>query len=119
MEFLTKETFIEKIFDFENNTEWNYKGELPCIIDFYADWCGPCKMIAPIMEELNSEFIGKINVYKIDTDKEQELARIFGISSIPSVLFCPVDEKPQMAIGAMSKQGYIEAIEKVFGIKQN
>lgn len=119
MEFLTKQTFLEKVFDYENNTVWNYKGNLPCIIDFYADWCGPCRMIAPIMEELAKEFEGRINIYKIDTDKEQELAAAFGISSIPSVLFCPLEGKPQMAIGAMSKNEYLKAIETVFGIKPN
>lgn len=116
MEYLTKETFKEKIFDYENNNEWNYKGDKPCIIDFYADWCGPCKMVAPIMEELSKEFEGLLNVYKINTDEEQELSSLFGIRSIPSVLFIPVNDKPRMAIGAMPKQGYEQAISDVFGI---
>jgi thioredoxin 1 len=116
MENLTKNTFIEKVFDFENNTEWNFIGQRPCIIDFYADWCGPCKMVGPIMEELSEEYQGLIDIYKIDTDKEQELASVFGIRSIPSVMFVPVGEKPQMAIGAMQKEGYITAISKIFGI---
>ena len=79
VEFLTKETFLSKVFDYENNKEWNFKGEIPCIIDFYADWCGPCKMVAPILEELKTEYEGKINIYKIDTEVEQELASVFGI----------------------------------------
>lgn len=116
MEYLTKETFKEKIFDYENNNEWNYKGEKPCIIDFYADWCGPCKMVAPIMEELSKDFEGLVNIYKINTDEEQELSSLFGIRSIPSVLFIPVNDKPRMAIGAMPKQGYEQAIADVFGI---
>ena len=119
MEHLTKESFLQKVFDYENNNEWNFKGELPCIIDFYADWCGPCKMVAPIMDQLSKDYEGLINVYKVDTDKEQELAAVFGISSIPSVLFCPIDEKPQMSVGALSKDGFVSAIEQVFGLKKN
>ena len=117
MEYLTKETFLEKVFDYENNEEWNYKGAVPCIIDFYADWCGPCKMVAPIMEELSKEYSGSVNIYKIDTDEQTELAEIFGIRSIPSVLFCPVSEQPRMAVGAMPKESYIQAIQDIFGIK--
>lgn len=113
MEFLTKETFKEKVFDYEKNTDWKFEGELPCIIDFYADWCQPCKMVAPILEELSQEFAGKINIYKIDTEKEQELSAVFGIQSIPSLLFCPKDDKPQMAMGALPKQTFIEAINDV------
>jgi len=117
LEHLTKETFIEKIFDFENNKEWKYNGELPAIIDFYADWCQPCKVVAPILEELQKEYEGKLIVYKINTEDQQELAGIFGIRSIPSLLFIPVDDKPQMAQGAMPKDAFKKAIEDVFGIK--
>ncbi|MDQ1267223.1 MAG: hypothetical protein QG635_2377 [Bacteroidota bacterium] len=116
MEHLTKETFLEKIFDFEHKDQWEFRGELPAIIDFYADWCGPCKMVAPIMEELSRDYAGKVDIYKINTEEEQELAGAFGIRSIPSVLFCPKDGKPQMSVGALPKQGFVEAIEKVFGI---
>ncbi len=112
-EHLTKETFLKKVFDYENNKEWNFAGELPCIIDFYADWCGPCKMVSPILEELAEEYEGKINVYKIDTEAEQELAGAFGIRSIPSLLFCPKDDQPQMAQGALPKDALKEAIENV------
>ncbi len=117
-EFLNKETFKEKVFDYENNTEWNYKGDKPAIIDFYADWCGPCKMIAPIMDELSAEYEGLVDIYKIDTEKEQELAAMFQIRSIPSVLFIPVNDKPRMAVGAMPKEGYISAIKDVFGVEK-
>jgi len=117
MEYLTKETFLEKVFDYENNEEWTYKGNLPCIIDFYADWCGPCKMVAPIMEGLSKDYAGKVNIYKIDTDEQTELAEVFGIQSIPSVLFCPVGDQPRMAVGAMPKETYIQAIEEIFGVK--
>ncbi len=112
-EHLTKQTFLEKVFNYEKNQEWNYQGELPCIIDFYADWCSPCKMVAPILEELAVEYDGKINIYKIDTEVEQELASVFGIRSIPSLLFCPTTDKPQMAQGALPKDAFKEAIESV------
>ncbi len=113
MELLTKETFLEKVFNFEKNQEWKFEGNLPCLIDFYADWCGPCKMVAPILEELSKEFEGKINIYKVDTEVEQELAAAFGIRSIPSMLFCPKDGKPQMATGALPKQAMTDAINEV------
>ncbi|MCK5154176.1 MAG: thioredoxin [Spirochaetales bacterium] len=112
MEHLTKETFVEKIFDFENDKEWSFKGELPAIIDFYADWCQPCKMIAPIIEELSTEYEGKVNFFKVDTEAQQELAGAFGIQSIPSLLFIPKDGKPQMAAGALPKESFIDVIEK-------
>lgn len=113
MEKLTKETFKTKVFDFESKKEWKYTGELPAIIDFYADWCGPCKMVTPVLEEISKEYAGKIQVYKIDTDAENELAGAFGIQSIPSILFIPKEGKPQMAVGAMSKEGFREAIDNV------
>jgi thioredoxin 1 len=117
-EHLTKETFIEKIFDFEKETEWKYKGERPAIIDFYADWCGPCKMVAPVIEELSVEYKGLVDVYKIDTEAEQELSAVFGIRSIPSLLFIPVGAQPQMAAGALPKDGFVHAFEDIFGIKK-
>jgi thioredoxin len=110
MEHLTKETFLEKVFNFEQNKDWKFEGELPCLIDFYADWCQPCKMVAPILEELAEEYKGKINIYKIDTESEQELAAAFGIRSIPSLLFCPKDGQPQMAMGALPKETFKKAI---------
>ena len=102
-ENLTKATFLEKVFNFEANKEWKFEGQVPAIIDFYADWCGPCKMIAPILEQLSEEYGDKINIYKIDTEAEQELSAAFGIKSIPSMLFCPMGEQPQMANGALPK----------------
>ena len=112
-EMLTKADFLAKVFDYENNKEWNYKGDVPALIDFYADWCQPCKMVAPILEELGQEYDGKIKIYKIDTEVEQELAGIFGIKSIPSLLFIPKDGKPQMAQGALPKPQLKEAIDNV------
>ena len=113
MEHLTAETFKQKVFNYETNTEWKFEGNIPCIIDFYADWCSPCKMVAPILEELSKEFEGKINIYKIDTEAEQELSSVFGIKSIPSILFVPMNEQPQMAMGAMPKEAFEEAINEV------
>jgi thioredoxin 1 len=118
MENLTKETFLEKVFNYEQNKEWKFEGNLPCIIDFYADWCGPCKMVAPILEELSEEYKGKINIYKVDTEQEQELSAAFGIRSIPSILFCPLDEQPQMAQGALPKESFKQAINDIL-IKDN
>ena len=109
---LTKDTFLKRVFDYENNKEWKFKGELPAVIDFYADWCQPCKMVAPIIEELSIEYEGKVNFFKIDTGVQQELAGVFGIQSIPSLLFIPVEGKPQMAVGALPKATIIEVIEK-------
>ena len=102
-ENLTKETFLEKVFNFEKNEEWTFEGKRPAVIDFYADWCGPCKALAPVLEKLSEEYEGKIDIYKIDTEAEQELAAAFGIRSIPSMLFCPAEGAPQMANGALPK----------------
>lgn len=113
MEFLTKQTFLDKVFNYEQNKEWKFEGELPCLIDFYADWCQPCKMVAPILEELSEEYKGKINIYKIDTEAERELSAAFGIRSIPSLLFCPTDGQPQMAQGALPKETLKQVIEDV------
>ncbi len=118
MEHLTKETFKEKVFDFEQNKEWKFEGDKPCIIDFYADWCGPCKMVAPILEELAREYEGKLNIYKIDTEAEQELAAMFGIRSIPSLLFVPKDGDPQMALGALPKHTFEQAIKDVLKVEK-
>jgi len=113
MERLTKESFKQKVFDYEKNKEWKFEGKLPVIIDFYADWCGPCKMVAPVLEELAEEYKGKVDIYKVDTEKEQELAAAFGIQSIPSLLFAPMSDKPQMAMGALPKESFEKAIKEV------
>ena len=113
MEHLTKETFKEKVFNFEAETDWKFIGQLPAIIDFYADWCGPCKMVAPILEELSVEYAGKVDIYKVDTEAEEELAGVFGIRSIPSILFIPQIGEPQMMVGALPKDSMKQAIEEV------
>lgn len=117
MELLTVETFKEKIFDYTTNETWNFKGDKNVMIDFYADWCAPCKMIAPTFEELAKDFVGKIDIYKVDTEAEQELSQIFNIRSIPSVLFIPKEGSPRMAVGALPKEGYLEAIKDIFNLE--
>lgn len=113
MEHLTVETFKTKVFDYEKNKEWKFEGDKPAIIDFYADWCGPCKMVAPVLEELSNEYDGKVDIYKVDTEVEQELAAVFGIRSIPSILFIPKSGQPQMSAGAMPKEGFVQAINEI------
>ncbi|WP_224487877.1 thioredoxin [Robertkochia flava] len=106
---LTTQKFKEEIFDYTIEKEWKYKGDKPAIIDFYADWCGPCKMVAPLLEELSNEN-PDITIYKLDTEAEQELAAAFGIRSIPSLLFIPMDKSPMMHAGALPKHSLQEII---------
>jgi len=115
---LTKETFLSKVFNYEKNKEWKFEGDKPCIVDFYADWCGPCKMVAPVLEELSEEYKGKIDFYKVDTEAENELAAVFGIRSIPSLLFVPKEGQPQMAMGALPKETLEQAFRDVFGVEK-
>lgn len=110
---LTTQEFKEKVFNYETSKEWKYAGTLPAIVDFYADWCGPCKMVAPVLEELAKEYSGKIMVYKVDTENEQELAAVFGIQSIPTLLFIPKEGQPQAAMGALPKQTFEKVIKDV------
>lgn len=111
---LTKADFLKKVVDYESNpSEWKYLGDKPALIDFYATWCGPCKALAPVLEELAAEYGDQIYIYKIDTDQEQELAAAFGIRSIPTLLFVPMEGKPQMAQGAMPKPSLKEAIDNI------
>lgn len=111
-EHLTKETFLQKVFDYEKNSEWKYQGELPAVIDFWAPWCGPCRVVGPIIDELSKEYAGKVNFYKVNTDEEQELAGVFGIRSIPSLLFVPKEGQPKMAVGALPKEILKKAVEE-------
>lgn len=108
---LTKEGFKKKVMDYENNKEWNFIGDKPAIIDFYATWCGPCKATAPILEEIACDYEDKIDVYKVDVDQEQELAALFGVRSIPTLLFIPKEGSPQMKVGALSRSGFEEMIK--------
>ena len=110
---LTTEEFKQKVFNYEVNKEWKYEGTVPCIVDFYADWCGPCNRIAPVLDELAKEYDGKVIIYKVNTDKERNLSAAFGISSIPTILFVPVEGQPQAAKGALPKETFVKAINEV------
>lgn len=115
---LTAQEFQNLVWDYKKNPqEWVFKGDQPVIIDFYADWCRPCKMIAPIMVELSTEYKGKVRIYKVNTDEQRELASLFNISSIPAVLYIPKTGKPQMSVGAQQKEGYVQMINTILGIK--
>jgi thioredoxin len=110
---LTKATFKSQVFDYEKNKEWKYAGQKPAIIDFYADWCGPCRMLAPVMNDIAKEYAGKVVVYKVDTDKERELASDLGITSLPTLVFIPVNGKPQATMGALPKAELVKIINEV------
>ena len=118
LEHLTKETFKEKVFNFEVNKEWKFEGTTPCMIDFYAYWCGPCKMVAPVLEELQKEYGDNLVIYKVNTENERELSAMFGIQSIPSLLFVPVNGQPQMAMGALPKATFEKAIAEVLLVQK-
>lgn len=109
---LSGEDFKDRVFNYETDQEWKYKGNLPAIIDFYADWCGPCKAIAPALEELSEEYKDRLLIYKIDTDKEQELSSVFGIQSIPTLLFIPLEGIPMMQKGAVPKNALKQVIDE-------
>src|SRR3954471_223771 len=109
---LTQQDFKDKIFDYEKDQEWAFKGELPAIIDFYADWCGPCKAVAPVLEELATEYDGKLLIYKLDTEQERELSAMFGIQSIPTLLFIPMDGPLLIQKGALPKHILKQVIDE-------
>ena len=109
---LTTQDFKDKVFDYEKEQEWHYKGMLPVIIDFYADWCGPCKMVAPVLEELAEQYKGELVIYKVNTKKEMELSSVFGIQSIPTFLFIPVNGDPMLQPGAFPKKVFQQVIEE-------
>lgn len=111
--YLTNDSFKKLIFDYEKHKEWKYEGKRPAIIDFYADWCGPCRQIAPIIEELAKEYSGQIDIYKVDTEKETILAQSLGITGLPTLLFIPSSGAPQAAMGALSKEIFVQAINDI------
>ena len=113
VQHLTYNEFLKKVWNFEKDQNtFVYKGKLPAIIDFYADWCGPCRRVAPIMEKLAEEYDGKLLVYKVNTEKERDLATVFNVKSIPMVLFIPVEGQPMMQVGAMPEEGYRKVVEE-------
>jgi thioredoxin 1 len=118
LEHLTNETFKEKIFNYETNKDWKFEGKIPAIIDFYADWCGPCKVVAPILEELKEEYGDKLDIFKVNTEEQRELSSVFGIQSIPSLLFIPKEGQPQMAMGALPKETFKQAIAEVLSVTE-
>lgn len=109
---LTADKFKKEVFDYAKSNDWKFEGKVPAIIDFYADWCGPCKMVAPILEDLSNTYDGKVKIYKVDTEAERELSAMFGIRSIPSILFIPLDKEPMMQAGALPKNVLVDIIEK-------
>ena len=115
--YITTEQFRERVFDYKTEKDWKYKGQKPCIIDFYTTWCGPCKRLAPIMDELSQTYCDKVVFYKADTERERELAYVFGINSIPQVLYVPVEGKPMLLKGLYPKEEIVKIIDE-FLLKQ-
>lgn len=114
---LTNEQFKKMVFDYEANKEWKYLGNQPCIIDFYADWCGPCRVMAPRLDEVAKEYAGKLIVYKVNTDQQRQLASSMGIQSLPTLLFVPKSGQPRGAVGALPKEALVKAINDVLFVK--
>lgn len=114
---MTNETFKKMVFNYDENKEWKFEGNKPAIIDFYADWCPPCRQLSPLVEEIAKEYSGKIDVYKVDTDKETTLAQALGITNLPTLLFIPAQGKPQMTMGALPKENLVKAINEILMIK--
>ncbi len=112
--FLTTAEFKKKVIDFEKHpNEWVFEGKKPAIIDFFATWCGPCRRMSPTVDKIAKDYAGKIDVYKIDIDKEKQLAMVFGIQSVPTILFVPVTGKPTMQVGALDEASFRQAIREV------
>ena len=110
--YITTEQFRTRVFDYKAEKDWKYKGNKPCVIDFYTTWCGPCKRLAPIMEEMSQKYCDQVTFYKADTERERELAYVFNISSIPQVLYIPVEGKPMLLKGLYPKEEIIKIIDE-------
>jgi len=117
MEILNKSGFKTKVFDFEKDQNWSFKGTKPAIVDFYADWCGPCRALSPVLEEISKEYEGRVDIYKVNTESDPELAALFSVRGIPALLFIPSTGTPTMASGFMPKESLKEAIAQVFGVR--
>jgi len=117
VENLTADNFKKMVFNYEVNKEWKYEGSKPAIIDFYADWCAPCRQLSPLVDEIAKEYAGKIVVYKVDTEKERALAQSMGISGLPTLLFIPAEGKPQVSMGFIPKEDLVKAVNEVLLIK--
>lgn len=117
MENLDLDSFRAKVFEFETGKEWKFAGAKPCIVDFYADWCGPCKMLAPVLAELAEKYAGKLDIYKVNTDEQERLASFFGIQTIPTLIFIPMSGKPQVSAGVLPKENLEKVITDVLGVK--
>ena len=115
---LDKSAFIEKIFDYENNKDWDYKGNKPAIVDFYADWCGPCRKLSPLLEEIQNEYNGKLQVYKVDTDKSRQLSAAFGIRSLPTIVFIPMDGEPRAVLGYVPKEQLTKMVSEILKVSK-
>ena len=115
---LDKAAFISQVFDYENNSNWDYKGDKPAILDFYADWCGPCRKLSPLLEELQGEYAGKLQVYKVDTEKSKELAAAFGIRSLPTIVFIPMNEEPRAVLGYVPKEQLTKMITDILKVSK-
>ncbi len=113
---LSQQEFKNKVFDFEKHQDWQYIGDKPCIIDFYADWCQPCKIVAPVLERIAENFADQIHIYKIDVDQDGEIAGLFGINSIPSLLFVSMNNLPRMEVGALPLPSILQIMEEELGI---
>lgn len=112
--YLTKEDFLQKVADYEKSPGiWKFLGDKPALIDFYAPWCGPCKMLSPILDELSQEYNGKVDIYKVNVDDEEELSRVFGIRSVPTLIFVPMEGEPQRAAGALPKQQLVKIFDEI------
>jgi thioredoxin 1 len=111
------ETFKEKVFDLTKNKEWTFQGQKPAIIDFYADWCGPCRALSPILDSVAKKYSNEVDIYKVNTEASPELAALFGIRSIPSVVFISMSGEPAISSGVISEEGFDHAIFELFGIK--
>jgi thioredoxin 1 len=114
---LLNESFKEKVFEYDIEKEWKFKGDKPAIVDFWAEWCGPCKMVGPILDELSEDYKGKVDIYKVNVDENPELSQAFGIQSIPAILFIPMDGQPQMSTGGLPKNTFEEAIKEVLKVE--